>query len=152
MLESLLPLLVRYWPLILLLLSITYLARNRFNHGLQKYPGPFTASLTDWWRFFDVWGRRPDITHIRLHSELGDVVRLGPNVLSFADPRAIKTIYGLNKGFTKVILSENAGHCDELISFRRSSIRCSKLCPKASACRRSFPLPMSSTMHNYGGM
>ena len=28
-------------------------------------------------------------------------MRLGPNVLSFADPRAIKIIYGLNKGMVK---------------------------------------------------
>ena len=83
-------------------LFVAYFLHNRFNRGLNKFPGPFIASLTDWWRFFDVYGRRPDITHIRLHRELGDVVRLGPNVLSFADPKALKTIYGLNKGFTKV--------------------------------------------------
>ena len=81
---------------------VVYLLSNYFNRGLNKYPGPFIASLTNWWRFFDVYGRRPDITHIRLHRQLGDVVRLGPNVLSFADPKALKTIYGLNKGFTKV--------------------------------------------------
>lgn len=80
-----------------------YLFRNRYHHGLNKYPGPVLASLTDWWRFWDVINRRPDITHIKLHEKNGDVVRLGPNTLSFADPAALKTIYGLNKGFVKVI-------------------------------------------------
>lgn len=60
------------------------------------------ASLTDWWRFVDVWNRRPEITHLKLHEKYGDVVRLGPNTLSFADPAALKAIYGLNKGYVKV--------------------------------------------------
>ncbi|QSZ36171.1 hypothetical protein DSL72_007296 [Monilinia vaccinii-corymbosi] len=77
------------------------LLRNRFNRGLHKYPGPTLASLTDWWRFYDVYKRRPEVTHQKLHAKHGDVVRLGPNYLSFADPKALKTIYGLNKGFVK---------------------------------------------------
>jgi hypothetical protein len=60
------------------------------------------ASLTNWWRFVDVYKRRAEVTHINLHKKHGDVVRLGPNTLSFADPKALKAIYGLNKGFTKV--------------------------------------------------
>jgi hypothetical protein len=101
-LESLIPFSCEHWLITLLLLLVLYMARNHFHHGLQGYPGPFLASLTDWWRFFDVLGRRPEITHIKLHNQYGDIVRLGPNVLSFADPKALKTIYGLNKGFRKV--------------------------------------------------
>ena len=102
MLESLLLFIMAYWPACTLVLLSAYLTANHLNHGLNQYPGPFFASLTDWWRFFDVFGRRPDITHIKLHRQHGDVVRLGPNTLSFADPAAIKQIYGLNKGFIKV--------------------------------------------------
>ncbi|MCJ1450173.1 hypothetical protein MMC28_000502 [Mycoblastus sanguinarius] len=101
MLDSILSSIWQHWLAVLLFASGAYLARNRFYHGLQNYPGPFLASLTDWWRFFDVLGRRPDITHINLHRKYGDVVRLGPNALSFSDPQALKTIYGLNKGFVK---------------------------------------------------
>ena len=103
--ESFTEVLFRHWPTVLGVVFIFYLLKNRFNHGLNKYPGPFIASLTDWWRFWDVYKRRPEVTHIKLHAEHGDVVRLGPNVLSFADPKALKTIYGLNKGFTKVRIS-----------------------------------------------
>lgn len=106
MLEALVEFASQFWASMFLLLSFAYLAKNYFNHGLQKYPGPFLASLTDWWRFFDVLGRRPDITHNRLHKQHGDIVRLGPNSLSFANPQALKTIYGLNKGFTKVSISQ----------------------------------------------
>lgn len=102
MLESIVEVVVRHWPSALIFLVVAYLAKNYYNHGLQKYPGPLLASFTDWWRFFDVLGRRPDITQNRLHKQHGDIVRLGPNALSFADPQALKTIYGLNKGFTKV--------------------------------------------------
>ncbi|KAK2767516.1 hypothetical protein FQN54_003673 [Arachnomyces sp. PD_36] len=102
---SLLQSLIRYalglGPYLILVTFISYLISNYFCRGLQKYPGPFLARLTDWWRFVDVYKRRPEVTHINLHRKHGDIVRLGPNALSFADPKALKTIYGLNKGFVK---------------------------------------------------
>lgn len=101
-LETVLSIFLRNWSVVLVLAFVAYLASNYLNHGLNKYPGPVLAGLTDWWRFIDVYGRRPDITHLNLHRKHGDVVRLGPNSLSFADPKAIKQIYGLNKGFVKV--------------------------------------------------
>lgn len=102
MLESIVPLLVNNWPFALAVFGVAYFLSNYFKHGLNKYPGPVLARFTNLWRVVDVWGRRPDITHLRLHRQHGDVVRLGPNTLSFANPRALKQIYGLNKGFVKV--------------------------------------------------
>jgi cytochrome P450 len=99
--SGLLPILSAYWPLILVAGVVIRLFRNKYHNGLNKYPGNALASYTNWWRYFDVRGRRAQWTHIDLHRKHGDIVRLGPNVLSFADPRAIKTIYGLNKGMTK---------------------------------------------------
>jgi hypothetical protein len=108
MLEEILSLLGQQWLLAVIVLLLGYLAKNYFNHGLNQYPGPVLAGLSDWWRFFDVYGRRPDITHLKLHRQHGDIVRLGPNVLSFSDPKAIKQIYGLNKGFVKVSLNSES--------------------------------------------
>jgi hypothetical protein len=88
-------------------LLLLYLLQQYFHNGLHRYPGPVMAKFTDLWRFLDVHGRRPDITHNALHRKYGDVVRLGPNTLSFASPSAIKVIYGLNKGFTKVCFPLN---------------------------------------------
>jgi hypothetical protein len=102
MIEAIVSILGQHWPIAITVLLFGYLANNYFNHGLNKYPGPLLAGLSDWWRFLDVYGRRPDVTHLKLHREHGDIVRLGPNVLSFSDPKAIKQIYGLNKGFVKV--------------------------------------------------
>ena len=100
--ESVLFFLMQYWPFILASTFVAYILRNRFYHGLNDVPGPLLASITDWWRFIDVYKRRPEVTHLKLHAQHGDVVRLGPNFLSFGNPSAIKTIYGLNKGFVKV--------------------------------------------------
>lgn len=91
-----------FWLPITVSILVTWLARNRYHNGLNKYPGPFLASLTDLWRLWDVYGQRPEITHRKLHAKYGDIVRLGPNTLSFANPKALKSIYGLNKGFVKV--------------------------------------------------
>lgn len=99
--DELLPVLRTYWPILLGVGFVIYLVRNKFNNGLNKYPGPALAAYTNWWRFFENLTRKTEKRHIQLHRQYGDVVRLGPNVLSFADPRAIKIIYGLNKGFVK---------------------------------------------------
>lgn len=98
----LLSVITQYWLPIVIAVTLGWLVKNRFNNGLNRYPGPLLASFTDWWRFWDVLGQRPEVTHQKLHAKHGDVVRLGPNSLSFADPKALKTIYGLNKGFVKV--------------------------------------------------
>ncbi|KAI0009218.1 cytochrome P450 [Xylariaceae sp. FL0662B] len=94
-------LVAQLWLPLVTSIVLGWLVRNRYHNGLNKYPGPFLASLTDWWRFWDVYCQRPDVTHRKLHAKYGDVVRLGPNSLSFADPKALKSIYGLNKGFVK---------------------------------------------------
>ncbi|KFY28483.1 hypothetical protein V491_00439 [Pseudogymnoascus sp. VKM F-3775] len=99
--DVILALVARHWPSALVVIVIVHFIRNYFHHGLNQYPGPFLARITNWWRFWDVYNRRPEVTHIRLHEKHGDVVRLGPNYLSFADPKAVKDIYGLNKGFIK---------------------------------------------------
>ncbi|KAK5106449.1 hypothetical protein LTS08_000568 [Lithohypha guttulata] len=101
MIEAILLAFSHYWLYFVPALILAYSLRNYFDKGLNKYPGPFLANFTDAWRFIDVYKRRPDITQIRLHRQLGNIVRLGPNTLSFSDPAAIKTIYGLNKGFVK---------------------------------------------------
>lgn len=114
-LEAILAVMAQHWFSALVIVAIVHFTRNYFHHGLNQYPGPFLARFTNWWRFWDVYKRRPEVTHIRLHEKHGDVVRLGPNYLSFADPRAVKDIYGLNKGYIKsqfypVQQSVSAGH------------------------------------------
>ncbi|KAG7116684.1 Cytochrome monooxygenase like protein [Verticillium longisporum] len=86
---------------VILSLLAAKLVVNRFGGGLNGIPGPFAASFTDWWRVFIVWGRRPELTHIKLHEKYGPLVRLGPRTVSVGNAEAIKTIYALNAGFVK---------------------------------------------------
>jgi hypothetical protein len=128
--ESFTDIIFRHWFTALLIVFVSYLLKNRFNRGLNKYPGPFLASLTDWWRFWNVYRRRPEATHIKLHAQHGDIVRLGPNALSFADPKALKVIYGLNKGFTKVrasLLSTLVNNVNTNQIYSPSSTLCNSL-------------------------
>jgi hypothetical protein len=102
--NEIVPLLVQYWPLVLATTTIAYLLNNKYWNGLNKYPGHWAAGYTNWWRFWDVSKRNHHWTNLALHRKHGDIIRLGPNVLSFADPKAIKAIYGLNKGVYKVCM------------------------------------------------
>ncbi|KAF2099176.1 cytochrome P450 [Rhizodiscina lignyota] len=94
-------LLATHWLSLTALAVTLYFARNYFRKGLNKYPGPFLAAVTNWWRFYFAYKRRPEREFQRLHDRHGDIVRIGPNMLSFSDPEALKTIYALNNGFVK---------------------------------------------------
>lgn len=83
--------------------AVLLLAHTYCQKGLSKFPGPLLASFTNAWRLRIVWQRNAEKRHIALHKEFGEVVRLGPNFLSFGTPAAIKDIYGLNSHFIKVI-------------------------------------------------
>ena len=103
LLEQILSVLSAYWYLIVPVLCAGYLVQQKYHNGLNKYPGPFLASFTDLWRaWLLLTTRQVHKRCIEEHQKRGDIVRLGPNLLSFADPKAIKDIYGLNKGFVKV--------------------------------------------------
>ncbi len=90
-------------PLIILAaIVIATFVRNYLNKGFSKYPGPFLSNFTDAWRFFSVLSGKSQLTLRTLHDRYGDIVRLGPNSLSFSSPEALKAIYGLNVRLTKV--------------------------------------------------
>lgn len=90
-----------HWVALACLIILSYILNNRYGGGLNKYPGPALAPYTNFWRFWDVHKRQHEHTQIALHRKLGDIVRLGPRIISFSNPRAIKDIYGLNTGFYK---------------------------------------------------
>ncbi|KEF54335.1 cytochrome P450 oxidoreductase [Exophiala aquamarina CBS 119918] len=93
---------VSVWALVFSLGLVVYLGQIRLRPGLRKLPGPVVASLTNWWRLYDVSKGSHQETLINLHRKYAsDLVRIGPNAVSVADLEAGKIIYGLNKGFTK---------------------------------------------------
>lgn len=74
------------------------LVRLALNHRrLRSFPGPFLASCTDIWMFVHQWSDKSwNTITTELHYQYGPVVRYGPNSLSFSDPAALATIYGLH--------------------------------------------------------
>jgi hypothetical protein len=86
----------------ILALLILRLLANRFKRGLRDIPGPAIAKYSRLWKFYSVWKGDHHLTEIDLHRKHGSLVRIGPNHISVGDPSAISTIYGLNRGFTKV--------------------------------------------------
>ena len=100
----------------LIILLVSNLAWIYFRSPLKAYPGPLLAKFTNLWRFFDVWGGRPELTQRMLHQKYGSAIQLGPNVISLNDPALIKTIYSTKGNFLKVIgtpmqWSSSLGNC-----------------------------------------
>ncbi|KAE9408932.1 cytochrome P450 [Gymnopus androsaceus JB14] len=67
-------------------------------YGIRSYPGPLLAKLSDFWLGWVAFrGHRSEIIH-ELHRKLGPIVRIAPNHISIADPKAIKDIYAHRNG------------------------------------------------------
>ncbi|EKM53670.1 uncharacterized protein PHACADRAFT_211341 [Phanerochaete carnosa HHB-10118-sp] len=76
------------------LVSSVFLYRVTPFHPLARYPGPFLAKITRWyWTLIAVKGYQ-HIELKRLHEIHGDIVRIGPNELSFRDVSMVQHIMG----------------------------------------------------------
>ncbi len=82
--------------------STAYLIILGIYRGFHRLPGPVLAIFTNLWRYLDVRNGNHHITMVRLHRRYGDVVRIGPYLVSICDPAAIPLIYGVSRGFVKV--------------------------------------------------
>ena len=87
-------------PFVLVVLAVRFLS-FRYIYGLHRFKGPLLASFTDAWRFAYHF-QRQGIPYRDLHDRFGDIVRVGPNVLSFRDPQAIREIFGAGVNWGKV--------------------------------------------------
>ncbi len=84
------------------ILLLLYFIRNRYSRGLNTFDGPFLASVTDLWKLWYAYNSSQQQIYVDIHEKYGDVVRIGPNNLSFADPQAIHDIYGPKGASQKV--------------------------------------------------
>lgn len=89
--------------LILVIILVLYHAvfYPLFRSDLRSIPGPLLARLTDLQRLLYVRSGSVHEFHIALHQQYGDIVRLGPNNVSFSSPDAIPVIYGASTRFPK---------------------------------------------------
>ncbi|KAH8816733.1 putative benzoate 4-monooxygenase cytochrome P450 [Xylogone sp. PMI_703] len=85
------------------ILSFGYVIYYRYLHPLAKYPGPFLASLTNFWKAYHYW--KQDFHHnmLTLHDEYGSIVRIGPNDLAFNGAEAIAPIYKSGRHMPKSV-------------------------------------------------
>ena len=67
-------------------------------HPLAKYPGPWLASITEWTTTYKVSTGDRHLYHLAEHAKYGNIVRIGPNTLSFNTIGALKEIYVNRKG------------------------------------------------------
>ncbi|PUU76376.1 hypothetical protein B9Z19DRAFT_258645 [Tuber borchii] len=104
---------------------VWYVIYQRYFHPLRKFPGPFFASLTVFWRLSNILTFRQSLNDYALHKKYGPVFRDGPNSLSVADPRALEPIYGtrneLNKTPWYLIMDpDNTGEDYSVFSSRKA--------------------------------
>ena len=84
----------------LLYLSSVVIYRLYF-HPLAKYPGPLLARLTDLHQGYHAWKGDRHLEFWRCHERYGDIVRFGPNSLSFNTSTTLKAIYGAKSNVRK---------------------------------------------------
>ena len=89
----------------ILAVTIFSFLKKALQPGLRDIPGPFLAQFSNFWRLYTTWQRtfKDDIPV--LHKRYGSsLVRIGPNLVSCSDPRAIDSIYGFHNEMQKVKL------------------------------------------------
>lgn len=86
-------------PFLSFLLCICgYVTYQRYLHPLSKFPGPFSASLTNLWRSLENKSGKSHLNDFARLKKYGPVFRDGPNSLIFSDPKALPVIYGTKGG------------------------------------------------------
>ena len=89
--------------IILPVVGIVYqLLASYLQNGLNRYPGPWLAKFTKLWHRLDAKSNQHQHHLLELHRQHGDVVRIGPNTLSIANPDFIPKIFGVKNEFLKV--------------------------------------------------
>ncbi|KIX08873.1 uncharacterized protein Z518_03530 [Rhinocladiella mackenziei CBS 650.93] len=89
------------------LVGLTWLVEraifNIYFHPLAAFPGPPIAAVTGLYKAYIDVAARSSFVHTleKLHSQYGDVVRVGPNELHFSRPETYHEIYNANNRWDK---------------------------------------------------
>lgn len=87
-----------YFPLLL----GAYVVYTRYFTGLAHIPGPFSGSISNFWKISAAWHEEFPQRNIAAHRKYGPLVRVGPNMISVDDPAALNIIYGFKPIYLKV--------------------------------------------------
>lgn len=85
--------------------SVTYYFLD--PKSLRRFPSPSIAAFTPFWAIWHNYRGKRYLAVEDAHRRLGPIVRIGPNSLSFSDPRAYKDIYGHGSSIIKDIFYDN---------------------------------------------
>lgn len=66
---------------------------NRYFHPLRHFPGPFWATLSDFFKLWILHTKQAHTLGLKYHEKYGPVVRAGPNLLAVNDPLLLPQIY-----------------------------------------------------------
>lgn len=89
----------------ILSLPVTYCLWTYLTSPVRSFPGHWASSFSNLWRFLDVFSQKANLTHIKLHEQYGDVVRMGPNIVSVSDPVVVREAFRLRNPWIKVSAS-----------------------------------------------
>ncbi|KAF4784431.1 cytochrome P450 [Colletotrichum scovillei] len=81
-----------------ILYIISYMIYNLFFHPLRRFPGPILMRATRATFCYRLWCGKLSFDMLDLHRKYGDVVRIAPDELAYADPAAWKEIMGHRAG------------------------------------------------------
>jgi hypothetical protein len=94
------------WPWIILaavlILTIVHTLRVAYQPSLRTLSGHLLASFSRLYKIYLVYDGRCPEKERAMHKKYGPVVRTGPYHVSFSDPAAIPSIYGITLSFPKV--------------------------------------------------
>ncbi|KAF8271865.1 putative P450 monooxygenase [Lactarius quietus] len=111
---------------------------NVYIHPLAHFPGPRLAAASKFWLAYQEFVRGVSLSDVRdeLHAKYGDIVRLQPNLLHFANPHAYNEIYNVKNKWDKDTAVYRAFDLDEssacFIKYRDAKIRRDVLSPMFS--------------------
>ncbi|KAI0280406.1 cytochrome P450 monooxygenase-like protein [Russula aff. rugulosa BPL654] len=76
---------------------------NAYLHPLARFPGPKLAAASKYWLFYQEFVKGVSLSDVRdkLHAQYGDIIRVQPNLLHFANPHAYNEIYNLKNKWDK---------------------------------------------------
>ncbi|KAK1690189.1 cytochrome P450 [Colletotrichum godetiae] len=77
---------------------VSYIIYNLFFHPLRRFPGPILMRATRATFCYRLWRGTLSFDMLDLHRKYGDVVRIAPDELAYADPVAWKEIMGHRAG------------------------------------------------------
>jgi hypothetical protein len=114
--------LLQHYLLILASLTVARIVYLKYISEYSDIPGPFLASISPLWKVYGAWNGTLHKDILKGHQKYGRLLRIAPDEISISDPEAIKIIYGIGSGFTKVFLQKLKGTDNRQISIVLSPI------------------------------